>query len=225
MKTVLEFSKVSFAYNNQEILKDISFSINEREFVFLTGKSGVGKSTLLKLIYGALIPSEGVVESVGYKFPPVKRNELALLRRKLGIIFQEFRLLHDRNVGDNLSFVMQVAGNTNSSMKRKIGDALSEVGLFHKIKAMPDELSGGELQRVAIARAMINDPLLILADEPTGNLDPETSNEIFELLQKINNKGTAVLFATHNYDFVRRNDYRVYRMEKLGLSQIERSQL
>jgi cell division transport system ATP-binding protein len=120
---------------------------------------------------------------------------------------------------------MQVAGNTNGSIKRKIGDALSEVGLFHKMKAMPDELSGGELQRVAIARAMINDPLLILADEPTGNLDPDTSGEILELLRRINSKGTGVLFATHNYEFVRKCDYRIYRLENMKLTQIERNQL
>ncbi len=225
MNTILKFSDVSFSYNSQEILKDVSFSVNEREFVFLTGKSGSGKSTLLKLIYGALIPDTGSVGIVGYKLPLERKRNLMLLRRKLGIVFQEFRLLKDRNVGENLSFVMHVAGNSTSAIKRKVTDALSEVGLFHKMKAMPDTLSGGELQRVAIARAMVNDPLLILADEPTGNLDPETSNEIFDLLKKINANGTGVLVATHNYEFVRKADFRIFRLEKANLTQIQQHQL
>ena len=225
MNTIVKFTDVSFSYNSQEVLKNVSFSIDEREFVFLTGKSGCGKSTLSKLIYGALTPSEGTIETVGYKLPLEKKKNLMLLRRKLGVVFQEFRLLKDRNVGDNLSFVMQVAGNSSNAIKRKVNDALSEVGLFHKLKAMPDTLSGGELQRVAIARAMINDPLLILADEPTGNLDPETSNEIFELLKKINANGTGVMVATHNYEYVRKSDFRILRLEKSTITQIQRSQL
>lgn len=225
MRKVLSFSNVDFLYNSEHILNDVSFSIDEKEFIFLIGKSGSGKSTLLRLVYAALQPENGEVESVGFILPTKKKNNILKLRRKLGIVFQEFRLLKDRTVSENLAFVLQAAGGTNTNIKRKVNDVLSEVGLSHKVKSYPNELSGGELQRVAIARAIINDPLLILADEPTGNLDPETSNDIFELLKKINSKGTAVLFATHNYEFVRKSDKRILRLEKGKVSEIQKVSL
>ena len=143
----------------------------------------------------------------------IKKSELPLLRRKIGIVFQDFKLLTDRNVFENLSFVLEVTATPKREIKKKVNDALNEVGLSHKRLNNPDNLSGGEKQRVAIARAILNDPLIILADEPTGNLDPETSGEILDLLQKINKRGTAVLFATHNYDMVRKGNTRIFKIE------------
>jgi cell division transport system ATP-binding protein len=143
----------------------------------------------------------------------IKKTDLPHLRRKIGVVFQDFKLLTDRNVSENLSFVLEVTATPKKEIKKKVNEALNEVGLSHKRLNMPHQLSGGEKQRVAIARAILNQPLIILADEPTGNLDPDTSNEILDLLQKINKRGTAVLCATHNYDIVRRGNTRIFKIE------------
>jgi cell division transport system ATP-binding protein len=186
--------------------------LKEGDFLFLIGKSGSGKSTLLQMIYMNLLPKEGYVQFDRFSSDNIKPGELPFLRRKVGVVFQDFKLLDDRNVYENLEFVMRVTGTPKNKIKRKIYQVLSDVGLTHKQKNMPYQLSGGEQQRIAIARAVINDPILVLADEPTGNLDPETSMEIMDILKKINSRGTAVICATHNYDLVKKYDARILKL-------------
>jgi cell division transport system ATP-binding protein len=210
---MLSINHVDFEYSNQPVFNDLNLQINEGEFLFLIGKSGVGKTTLLRMIYMDCFPQSGSVHVGEYSSETIREKEIPLLRKKLGIVFQDFQLLEDRNVYDNLAFVLQVTGVPKKLIKRKIFHALSDVGLSHKQTNMPQELSGGEKQRVAIARAIINEPLLILADEPTGNLDPETAEEILEILKKINSRGTSVIFATHNYDLISRFEAKIIRLE------------
>lgn len=210
---MLELNNITFNYPNQPLFSDVNLTVEQGEFIFLIGKSGSGKSTLLQMIYMNLFPLEGYVRVGNYDSLSIRKKDLPFLRRKIGIIFQDFRLLPDRNVYDNLAFVLEVTGNKRRDIKKKIYDALSAVGLSHKQKNMPNELSGGEQQRIAIARAIINEPTLVLADEPTGNLDPETSYEILEILKKINARGTSVIFATHNYDLVRKHSARIVKLE------------
>lgn len=210
---MLTFNSVDFQYKNQPVFTDLNLEIAQGEFVFLIGKSGVGKTTLLRMIFMDLFPDSGYVEVGDYSSETIQENDLPFLRRKVGMVFQDFQLLADRNVYDNLAFVLQVTGNSNKVIKKKVINALSEVGLAHKQKNMPHQLSGGEKQRVAIARAMINDPFLILADEPTGNLDPETSEEILAILKKINSRGTSVILATHNYELVRRFEAKIIKLD------------
>lgn len=210
---MLIFNHVDFSYSNQPVFQDLNLQVEQGEFVFLIGKSGVGKTTLLKMIYMDCIPQSGYVQVGEYSSESITYSEIPYLRRKIGIIFQDFQLLTDRNVYDNLAFVLQVIGTPRREIKRRIIHALSEVGLTHKQSNMPHELSGGEKQRVAIARAIINDPFLILADEPTGNLDPETADEILEILKKINSRGTSIIFATHNYELVRSFDTKIIKLD------------
>ena len=160
-----------------------------------------------------LFPTSGYVQVGEYDTTSIKPGQLPALRKKLGVIFQDFKLLQDRNIYDNLAFVLEVTNTPAKEIKRKINDVLAEVGLSHKRLNLPDQLSGGEQQRVAIARALLNDPILILADEPTGNLDPETSREILDILTKINKRGTAILVATHNYEIVKRMNTRIIKLE------------
>jgi len=210
---MLIINHVQFSYNNQPVFYDLNLEVQQGEFVFLIGKSGVGKTTLLKMIYMDCFPQSGYVQVGEYSSESIKPKEIPLLRRKIGIIFQDFQLLTDRNVYDNLAFVLQVIGIPKREIKKRIFYALSEVGLAHKQTNMPHELSGGEKQRVAIARAIINEPFLILADEPTGNLDPETADEILSILKKINSRGTTVIFATHNYELIRSFDTKIIKLE------------
>jgi cell division transport system ATP-binding protein len=210
---MLTFKNVAFNYKNQPIFEDLNLNIENGEFSFLIGKSGSGKSTLLQLVYMNYQPNAGEVIVAGYNSKTIKRRELPYLRRRLGIIFQDFKLLNNRNIYDNLAFVLRSTGVSSKEIKRKVNDVLTDIGLFHRRYSMPDKLSGGEKQRVAIARAVINDPVLILADEPTGNLDPETADEIIENLKKINSRGTTVLIATHNYEIVKKNPAKIYKLE------------
>jgi cell division transport system ATP-binding protein len=210
---MLTLSNIYFKFTGQSVFNDLNLSIEKGEFVFLIGKSGSGKSTLLELIYFNLLPDSGEVEFDRFNSRTIKSNELPMLRRKLGIIFQDFKLLNDRNIYDNLAFVLESLGKTHKEVKRKVASALTDVGLFHRRFSLPNELSGGEKQRVAIARSIINDPDLILADEPTGNLDPETSHEIVELLFKFHARGTAVLFATHNYEIIKKYSQKIIKLE------------
>ena len=210
---MLSFNNVEFRYKNQTIFTDLNFELDEGEFAFLIGKSGIGKSTLLQMIYMNLFPSSGYVRVNGYDTNTVKPRQLPALRKKLGVVFQDFKLLQDRNVYENLAFVLEVTHTPRKEIKPKINNVLSDVGLSNKRLNMPDQLSGGEQQRIAIARALLNDPLLILADEPTGNLDPETSNGILDLLTTINKRGTAVLVATHNYEIVKKMNARIIKLE------------
>jgi cell division transport system ATP-binding protein len=210
---MLSFNNVEFRYKNQTIFTDLNFELDEGEFAFLIGKSGIGKSTLLQMIYMNLFPTSGYVRVNGYDTNSIKPRQLPALRKILGVVFQDFKLLQDRNVYENLAFVLEVTLTPRKQIKNKINKVLSDVGLSNKRLNMPDQLSGGEQQRIAIARALLNDPLLILADEPTGNLDPETSNGILDLLTTINKRGTAVLVATHNYEMVKKMNARIIKLE------------
>jgi cell division transport system ATP-binding protein len=222
VKSIIEFKDLEFGYNSQEIIKGVSYEIAPGEFTFLVGKSGSGKSTLMQLMYFDLRPTKGEIIVGEYSSKNVKQKDIIKIRRKLGIIFQDFKLIRDRNVFENLAFILEVTGFNPKGIKKKVLEVLNEVGLVHKWKSKPEELSGGELQRVGIARAIINNPMLILADEPTGNLDPENSIEILELLKRINAKGTAVIFATHNYEMVKRGDGKILRLNNGKLEIFER---
>ena len=210
---MLKFDNVDFGYSSNIIFSGLSMQMNPGEFCFLIGKSGVGKSTLLQMIYMNLFPHSGVVQFDKYDSKTIKAKDLPFLRRKLGIIFQDFKLLKDRNIYDNLALILEVLNTPKKEIKKRINDVLTDVSLIHRRNSMPDELSGGEKQKVAIARAIVNEPILILADEPTGNLDPETSLEIINILQKINARGTAVLFATHNYEIIKKVDARILKLD------------
>ncbi|MEB2296520.1 MAG: cell division ATP-binding protein FtsE [Ignavibacteria bacterium] len=210
---MLSFDNVEFHYKNQPVFTNLNLELDYGEFVFVIGKSGIGKSTLMQLIYMNLFPLTGTVRIVEFDSQTIKPYQIPLLRRKIGVIFQDFKLLPDRNVYQNLAYVLKVTGVPSTDAKRKINEVLTEVGLSHKRLNKPGELSGGEQQRIAIARAIINDPVLILADEPTGNLDPDTSSEILALLKKINKRGTSVLVATHNYEIVKKANERVIKLE------------
>jgi len=210
---MLTFSNVEFKYSNQEVFNNLNLTLNKGDFAFLIGKSGVGKSTLLQLIYMDILPQSGYVQVGEFSSDTIKPNKLPALRKMLGVVFQDFKLLEDRNVYHNLAFVLHVTGTPRKVIKDKIMNALRSVGLEHKDKNMPSQLSGGEQQRVAIARAIINNPKLILADEPTGNLDPKTSDEIMNILKDINSKGTAILFATHNYELVKKTEAKIFKLE------------
>ncbi|MBT8380214.1 MAG: ATP-binding cassette domain-containing protein [Ignavibacteria bacterium] len=210
---MLSFEHVEFHYPMQQVFGDLNFDLNDNEFAFVIGKSGIGKSTLMQLIYMNLRPDSGTVQVGDFDSITIKPSQIPILRRKLGIVFQDFKLLQDRNVYENLLFVLKATNTPSKEIKRKINDALSDVGLSHKRLSMPNELSGGEQQRVAISRAILNDPFLVLADEPTGNLDPDTSSEILSILKTINKKGTAVLVATHNYDLIKKANERIIKLE------------
>jgi cell division transport system ATP-binding protein len=210
---MLSFDSVEFHYRNQPVFTNLNFELDYGEFLFVIGKSGIGKSTLMQLIYMNLFPLTGTVRIAEFDSQTIKSSQIHLLRRKIGVIFQDFKLLPDRDVYQNLAYVMKVTGTSSKEIKRKINETLSDVGLSHKRLNKPHELSGGEQQRIAIARAILNDPILILADEPTGNLDPETSSEILALLKKINKRGTAVLVVTHNYDIVKKANERVIKLD------------
>lgn len=210
---MLSIKDVNFSYDNQVLFENANLELGAGEFAFLIGKSGSGKTTLLQMIYMNVLPQSGTVTVGEFNSQTIKKRQLHLLRRKIGIVFQDFKLLTDRNVFENLAFVLEVTSVPKKEIKKKVNDVLNEVGLSHKRLNKPAQLSGGEKQRIAIARAIINNPLIVLADEPTGNLDPETSSEILDILQKINKRGTAVLFATHNYDMVRKGNTRIFKID------------
>jgi len=209
---MLTFNNVEFKYSNQPVFNNLNLQVNQGDFTFLIGKSGAGKSTLLQMVYMDILPQSGYVQIGQFSSDTIKTKNLPQLRRMLGVVFQDFKLLEDRTVYDNLAFILYVIGIPRKQIDQKIMDALENVKLKHKAQNMPTELSGGEKQRVAIARAIINDPKLILADEPTGNLDPKTSDEIMEILKDINSKGTAILFATHNYDIVKKTEANILKI-------------
>lgn len=189
-------------------LKDASFHIKKSEFIFLTGHSGAGKSTVLRLIYAEHQPTSGEVRVSGYHTTGISSRETSKLRRRLGIVFQDFRLLVDRTTEENVAFALEVTGTRRGVIGPKVMRVLTQVGLAGKARSYPGQLSGGEQQRVAIARALVNDPFVLIADEPTGNLDQRAARGVFQLLQDINANGTAVVLATHNLDLVRRANYR-----------------
>ena len=196
-------------YPNGDGLDGVNLEVRNGEFVYLVGPTGAGKSSVLKMIYMDEFPDEGYVLVDEYSSQDIRDKEIPHLRRRLGIIFQDFKLLEDRDVFENVAFVLHVTGARTRDIKKKTLRALGEVGLSHKSRKMPDELSGGEQQRVAIARAIVNEPFILLADEPTGNLDPKTAVEILNIIDKLNSRGTAVLMATHNYELVNNTSKRI----------------
>jgi cell division transport system ATP-binding protein len=194
-------------------LTDVNFHIAKGEFVFLTGHSGSGKSTVLRLVYADLLPTSGAVRVSGFSTERLRRPEIPKLRRRLGIVFQDFRLLEDRTAEENVAFALEVTGVRRSVIQPKVMRVLTQVGLAAKATAYPRELSGGEQQRVAIARALVNDPLVVLADEPTGNLDDRATRGVVQLLREINANGTAVLMATHDLALVRHESARSIELQ------------
>ena len=212
---MIEFIDVVKSYNvGNTALRGVSMQIEDGEFAFLVGPSGSGKSTILKLITGELKPSSGSVHVNGYSLERIRRREIPYLRRTVGVVFQDFRLIHTKTVYDNVAFAMRVIGAREREIRERVPYVLELVGLDNKSRRHPQELSGGEQQRLAIARALVNNPSTIIADEPTGNLDPARSLEIMTLLQEINNLGTTVLVVTHEMDLVERFAKRVIAIDE-----------
>lgn len=203
-KTLIKYSGVELCQQEHIVLKDVELEINPGEFIFLLGKVGSGKSTFLKSIYGEIPVYEGEANVLEYDLLKIKRKDIPNLRRKIGIVFQDFQLLIDRSVNANLEFVLKATGwKDKKAIEEQINHVLKQVGMETKGYKMPHQLSGGEQQRIVIARALLNSPEIILADEPTGNLDPETGKDIMELLYSIRKAGTTVILATHNYSWVK----------------------
>jgi cell division transport system ATP-binding protein len=197
---VLALNNAAIFQRENLILSEVDVEIDHGEFVYLIGKTGTGKSSFMKTLYGDLPLQDGEGHIVGYDLRKLKEKQIPYLRRKLGVVFQDFKLLNDRNIQNNLKFVLKATGwKDKAKMESKIDEVLTKVGMQTKNFKFPYQLSGGEQQRIAIARALLNDPELILADEPTGNLDPQTSVEVMEVLQEINNNGNTILMATHDY--------------------------
>ena len=210
---MIKLNHVSKAYPSGLALKDVSFHIAKGQFVFLTGHSGAGKSTVLKLLLAEEAPTSGEVRVSGYGVADLPRREIPKLRRRLGVIFQDFRLLEDRTAEENVAFALEVTGAKRATIAPRVMRVLAQVGLAAKAGQLPRELSGGEQQRVAIARALVNAPVVLLADEPTGNLDERATRGIFQLLRDINASGTAVVMATHDLSLVRQANYRVIELQ------------
>ena len=202
--TILELKNVDFSYNSKMIFEKTNLEMKEGEFAFLVGESGIGKTTLLKLFYFDLFPVSGTVKFDKFDSDTLDRTDIPLIRRKIGIVFQDFKLLNDRNVFENIALPLYIAGEKGEAVRRKVFEVGSLVGLMNRLNEMPYDISGGEQQRVAIARAIVNDPLFLIADEPTGNLDPFIAMDIIKLLMKVNMKGTTVIVATHNFEIVKR---------------------
>ena len=195
-------------------LNDVCIDIDGGEFVFIVGDSGSGKSTLIKLLLKELDPTEGTISVNGYRLNKLKRRQIPKFRRNIGVVFQDFRLLKDRNIYENIAFAQRVVGESNRTIKKNVPQMLSMVGLAAKYRSLPRQLSGGEQQRVAIARALINEPKILLADEPTGNLDNKNAWEIMRLLGEINSRGTTVIVVTHNMEIVKAMNKRVITIQK-----------
>jgi len=212
---LIKFRNVTKQYpNGTKALEDVSIDIEKGEFVFVVGASGAGKSTFLKLIMREEKASSGTIEVNGYNLNRLKHRKIPEYRRSIGMVFQDFKLIPTMNVYDNVAFALRVTDVSPRDIKRRVPYVLGLVGLSKKEKAMPDELSGGEQQRVALARALVNNPQLLIADEPTGNIDPEMSLEIVELLTEINNCGTTIIMVTHEHDLVHKFNKRVITIDK-----------
>jgi cell division transport system ATP-binding protein len=214
---MISFINVDLELDKKPVFKNLNLTIESGELLYIVGKSGSGKTTLLKSLYMDVRPKKGEILIAGYSSRTIKKRQIPLLRRKLGIIFQDFRLLEDRNVYDNLAFVLKVTGTKEKFIEEKVMHALESVGLADAAKLMPLRLSGGEQQRISIARALVREPLVILADEPTGNLDPDTSLEILEYLKRIHQKGITVIIGTHDYELVRHSPFRTLQIKDLNL--------
>lgn len=211
---MITFNNISFSYSNKEIFSEASVEINKGEFVFIVGESGIGKTTLLKLIYFDVKPKSGTVIFDDYNSGTIDKTEIPYLRRKIGIVFQDFKLLNDRNIFENIAVPLYIANGKKESIKKRVFDIASKLGLIEYLNIFPYDLSGGEQQRAAIARAMITDPILLIADEPTGNLDPFVAMDIVKLLNDINKTGTTLIMATHNFDIVKKfGDKRILQLK------------
>lgn len=211
---MIHLERVSLEYpNGVRALTDVTISICKSDFAFIVGATGSGKSTLLRLLYREILPTKGTVIVDGEDVGKLRPSEVPFLRRKLGIVFQDFKLLPQKNVWENLAFALRVIGVSPKEIRRRIGEVLELVGLTHRCDSFPHQMSGGEQQRAAIARALVNNPMVMLADEPTGNLDPDTSWDIMQLLEQINTRGTTVLVATHDNQIVDRMKKRVIQLD------------
>ncbi|MEW6162497.1 MAG: cell division ATP-binding protein FtsE [Nitrospirota bacterium] len=214
---MIHFYRVSKHYNNQTALRDITFSIEKGEMVFVTGPSGSGKTTLLRLIYLAEKPDEGNISIAGWEIDKLKESSIPLLRRNIGFVFQDFRLLNNRSIFENVALALRIRGVDEKGLKTRVLDSLKVVNLRHKADSYPFALSGGEQQRVAIARAIVAEPAVILADEPTGNVDPDTSAGIIRTFKTINARGATILVATHNRGLFCNTGKRVLRLDSGNL--------
>lgn len=219
--SVIELRNVSLSFENRRVLNNIDFKLHNGEFTYLIGATGIGKSSFLKLLYRDIVPDSGTVRVTDYPVNKISMKEVPMLRRRLGIVFQDFQLLQDRNVFDNVAFALKVTGEKPKFVKQRVLEVLTMVGLSHRRKHMPKDLSGGEQQRVVIARALANEPRILLADEPTGNLDPGASKSIMDLLKQINNRGMAVLMVTHDYALVKKYPFRTVRMIEGSLQELQ----
>jgi cell division transport system ATP-binding protein len=212
---MIEFVGVSKTYENAwTALSEIDIKIDKGEFVFITGPTGAGKTTLLRLIYREELPTLGAITVLGYNLKNLKLKEVPALRRQIGIVFQDFKLLFERTAYENLEFSLQVIGIPKAVIKKKIADTMNRLGIWHKRDAYPFELSGGEQQKVSLARALVKDPMILLADEPTGNIDPDGSDEILNIFRELNYQGTTVIMATHNTKLAKASRKRSIRLEK-----------
>ena len=223
MKSVLEYKKATINITEEKSIKNINFSIAENEFIYLIGKTGSGKSSILRTMYADKNLSEGDLKIFNMDLKKIKKKEVPFLRRKIGIVFQDFKLLPDRTVFKNLEFVLRATNwKSNIKIQERIIDVLKKVELEHLKDKYPNALSGGEKQRISIARAILNEPKLILADEPTGNLDPATSESIMNLLLEINESGSAIIMATHDYNLISKNPKRTIRVEDERLFELSK---
>lgn len=220
-EAILSFDQVTILQEGVPTLQNVSFQLMPGDFAYLVGKSGSGKSTLFRAIFAELPIEIGMAQVANYSLNHIKKNEIPFLRRKLGFVFQDFQLLTDRNVEKNLSFVLEATGHTNKEeIKHRIEEVLAKVGMSNAIQKKIHKLSGGEQQRISIARALLNNPVLLLADEPTGHLDPEVSKEILELFKTLNQQGTTVLMASHDYSTIRQFPGRFFRCENNSITEI-----
>lgn len=224
-RSVIGIYHLTKVYDDRDILRDVNLQVANGEFIFLVGPSGAGKSTLLRMIYMDEAPNDGQVIVGNYVSTKIKRRQIPMLRRKIGVVFQDFKLLDDRTVFENVAIAMRVTGESNFNIKKNVIQVLTQVGLYHKRYDRPRKLSGGEQQRIAIARAIVNHPLILLADEPTGNLDPDVTREILQLLLRINSSGTAVLMATHNHQLVKNFGQRIIHLRDGNLVEDRRTGL
>lgn len=225
---VLMLRDVAVYQDSNTILSNVNFDIEKGEFVYLVGRTGSGKSSLLKTLYADLSLQTGIASVGEFRLNKLARKQVPFLRRKIGIIFQDFQLLFDRSVAENLTFVLRATGwKDNAKIKQRISEVLMRVGLDAAASKMPHQLSGGEQQRIVVARALLNEPVILLADEPTGNLDPIVADGIMKLFLEINNSGTAILMATHNYEIIQRYPKRVLKCEngKVLDSKVEQFEL
>jgi cell division transport system ATP-binding protein len=211
---MIQMENVTFSYEKGYGIKNVNFTIDDSEFTFLIGPTGSGKTTIMKLIYMSLFPQSGVVTTGKFSSDKIKKRKIPFLRRKIGMIFQDYHLLQDRNLYENIALPLYVVGTRHSDISERVEAVIDQVGLTGKEEHLPDELSGGEQQRACIARALVKEPEIILADEPTGNLDPITSFELLKLLESVNHEGTSVLMASHNYNLIKGRGHRIMEIQQ-----------